>query len=79
MTEAIRMYKLVPPHGRLFYAAIVPWRDGVAVISTRDGDWARDKALHAADLIQPEQKLGNWDVERNPDDAPDIPDDMPAA
>jgi hypothetical protein len=55
-------YQLTPPDGSKFQAAIVEKDDKVHVISNRGGSWKPDEALHFADLIMPEQALGDWDV-----------------
>jgi hypothetical protein len=64
MTTVIRAYKLQPPGGPPFHAAVVQLGEGVAVVTDRSGGWQRDDSLHFADLVMPEQKLSDWDVER---------------
>jgi hypothetical protein len=61
--SAIRAYKLTPPGGAPFHAAVVPIGEGVAVMTDRGGAWARDDSLHFADLVMPEQRLADWEVE----------------
>jgi hypothetical protein len=60
----LRCYQLTPPDGPKFQAAIVEEGDTVHVISNRGGTWKPDEALHFADLIAPEQALGEWEVTR---------------
>lgn len=62
----ISQYKLTPPDGNPFEARIVKDSSGTGIVveSTRSGAWAPDDKLHFADLIAPEQALGDWEVTR---------------
>lgn len=61
--KIIRGYELSQTDGPKFKAAIIEDVDGkVSVTSNRTGPWAPDAELHYADLIMPEQTLGDWDV-----------------
>jgi hypothetical protein len=62
--KPLRCYQMTPPEGRKFQAAIVEEGDTVHVISNRSGTWKPDEILHFADLIAPEQALGEWEVTR---------------
>ena len=60
-----RFYKLVTPAGVTVFAAIVERpKDTLALLSTRNGAWNLETILGYADLMMPEQKLGDWDVTR---------------
>lgn len=64
-------YSLISPTDQKFFAAIM-WRDDeedgqTEVWSTRQGTWNLDQNLTVADLLMPEQGLGNWDVSEVPE------------
>ena len=58
-----RIFKLTPPDGASFYAAVVGKDGTLSVASNRDGKWADEAKIGVADLAMPEQRLGDWDVE----------------
>lgn len=57
-----RIYRVTPPDGDPFLAAVVKVGDGYGVVSQRTGQWAKDDQLHFADLLMPEQHLADWDI-----------------
>lgn len=57
-----RVFKLTPPDGEPFLAAVINVDGERRVISNRRGEWAPDW-IEVADLVMPEQKMGEWDVE----------------
>lgn len=72
--ESIRTYRLTSPANQTFFAALVPYNEGVAVASTRNGSWAPETIIHFADLIMPEQDLEDWDIDVVPaKEAPPLP------
>jgi hypothetical protein len=65
--NALRRYRLRPPTGAAFEAAIVYADSGLRVLTNRQGGvWRSDPAIQVADLLMPEQNLNEWDVERLP-------------
>ena len=58
-----RIFKLMPPDGDPFYAAVVGKDGGLSVASNRAGKWADEPTIGVADLAMPEQRLAEWDVE----------------
>src|ERR1043166_6218170 len=72
MTQIWRAFRLTPPGGQTFFAALVEDAQGqISVVSTRDGEWKPETAISAADLLMPEFDLNEWDVEEiEPDKAP---------
>ena len=58
-----RIFKLTPPDGASFYAAVVGKDGALSVASNRDGKWADEAKIGVADLAMPEQRLADWDVE----------------
>jgi hypothetical protein len=70
MAEIVeRVFKLTPPDGAPFLAAVVKGPEGLRVVSCRDGKWAPESVIGVADLVLPEQHLLDWDVEEiAPDD-----------
>lgn len=69
-----RVFRVTPPNGDPFYAAIVIEPGSMHVISTRDGAWAKDKQLQPEDLVMPEHELNEWDIVRvDPASAPARP------
>jgi hypothetical protein len=63
MNEVERIFKLTPPDGEPFMAAVVQMPDGLRVVSTRGGGWGAESQIGVADLVMPEQRLSEWDVE----------------
>jgi hypothetical protein len=59
----VHIFKLTPPAGEPFTAAVVNKGGGLAVYSKRGADWAPEKYVTVADLVMPEQRLGDWTVE----------------
>ncbi len=57
-----RVFKMTPPDGKSFHAAVVSTGDGLQVVSNRDGKWGLEQRIAVADLVMPEQRLGEWDV-----------------
>jgi hypothetical protein len=58
-----RRYKLVPPDGTEFEAALIKDESGgISVQSNRDGTWKPEEEIHFADLIAPEQAMSEWEV-----------------
>jgi hypothetical protein len=57
--RTVRVFKLKPPDGEPFVAALA----GGRVVSNRGGKWADENQISVADLVMPEQRLGEWDVE----------------
>jgi hypothetical protein len=60
--KVIRGYRLALEGGPTFKAAIVADDGVLSVVSNRSGKWTPDDKLSYADLIMPEQALGDWDV-----------------
>ena len=58
-----RIFKLTPPDGEAFYAAVVGKDGALSVASNRSGKWADEAKIGVADLAMPEQRLAEWDVE----------------
>jgi hypothetical protein len=67
-----RIFKLTPPDGAAFYAAVVGKDGALRVASNRGGKWADEATIGVADLVMPEQRLGEWDVEEIPKDDPRV-------
>lgn len=67
-----KVFKMKPPSGEPFFAAIVTAEGGDYVISTRGGRWGPEDSIILADLVMPEQRLGEWDVDeiKDPGNAP---------
>ncbi len=63
-----RIFKLTPPDGDPFYAAVIGKDGALSVASNRAGKWADEAKIGVADLAMPEQRLGEWDVEEIPAD-----------
>jgi hypothetical protein len=63
-----RVFKLTPPDGAPFYAAVVSKGGALSVASNRAGKWDNEAKIGVADLVMPEQRLGEWDVEEIPAD-----------
>lgn len=63
-TKPLRRYRLRQEDGPEFEAALVEGDGKIDVYTNRNGAWAPDDALSFADLIMPEQRLADWDVER---------------
>lgn len=62
--SVFRRYKLTPPDGKPFEAAILKEESGgIAVQSNRNGRWEPEEQIHYADLIAPEQAMSEWEVE----------------
>lgn len=66
--DVIQAYKLTPfGNGKPFYAAIVDMGlPGPVALTNRLGYWARDDQIHFADLMMPQFKLYEWDVDKIP-------------
>ena len=61
--NSLRMYQMTPPDGAPFQAAI----DGnFDVLSNRSGEWKKEDAWKAVDLLHPEISFNEWDVKRLP-------------
>jgi hypothetical protein len=58
-----RVFKLTPPDGAPFYAAVVSKGGALSVASNRAGKWDNEPIIGVADLVMPEQALSEWDVE----------------
>jgi hypothetical protein len=58
-----RVFKMTPPDGEPFMAAVVRQDDGLRVVSNRGGKWSSEASIGVADLVMPEQRLSEWDVE----------------
>ena len=72
--KAFRAYRMTPPSGAAFDVALIEDEDKkVKVLSNKHGDWAPEIVLKLEDIMQPEQNLNEWDVEKI--DPPEIPDD----
>lgn len=56
-----RVFKMTDPNGVAFYAAVVN-ANGLRVVTNRGGVWASESRINVADLVMPEQRLGEWDV-----------------
>jgi hypothetical protein len=69
MSNIEAVFRMRPPDGKPFMAAVVKAGEGYGVISNRSGDWEPDTIIHVADLLMPEQRLGEWDIEQVPDRA----------
>lgn len=64
VSDLERVFKLTPPDGAPFLAAIVKGEERMFVVSARDGKtWAPEEKIGVADLVLPEQRLSEWDVE----------------
>lgn len=57
-----RVFKMTDPQGVAFYAAVVNAGGGLRVVTNRGGVWAGESRINVADLVMPEQRLGEWDV-----------------
>ncbi len=58
-----RIFKMSPPDGAPFYAAVVSKDGALSVASNREGKWDNEAKIGVADLAMPEQRLAEWDVE----------------
>jgi hypothetical protein len=58
-----RVFKMTPPDGAPFLAAVVSKDGALRVVSARGGKWGPEERIGVADLVMPEQRLGEWDVE----------------
>jgi hypothetical protein len=67
-----RVFKLTPPDAAPFYAAVVSKGGALSVASNRAGKWDNEPTIGVADLVMPEQRLGEWDVEEIPANDPRI-------
>jgi hypothetical protein len=63
-----RVFKMTPPDGEPFYAAVASAGSALRVVSNRGGKWGDEATISVADLVMPEQRLGEWDVEEIPKD-----------
>lgn len=57
-----RGFKLTPPSGKSFLVAIFRKNGNLVVQSKESGEW-KDASNLLADLMMPEQRLGEWDIE----------------
>jgi hypothetical protein len=64
--NALRVFNVTSPEGEQFRAAAIGDGNGYRAVSNSSGEWASDSRLTFADLMHPEHKLSNWDIE--PDD-----------
>ena len=78
-----RMFDVTSPADKTFKVAIVVGKELLEVWSDRSGEWEPDPRFEVADLLHPEQNLGEWDIyregegpdaEEEPEDEPDDPD-----
>jgi len=63
------VYNVTSPLGEKFRAAVVGGGTGMRAVSNRSGEWADEPAFEAVDLMRPEYKLQDWDIQQDDEGA----------